>query len=232
MRNPSLKRVFWMAAILVFTAAPGHSQSHETPAPIDEQGCLTLSTPYDDNPALQDALLLKNTWIKPDPSPLEKIFWKARRIVYVDDRSQDRWQAPLVTGSRMAGDCEDKALWLYSQLKVNGYSNVRLVIGRHRLHDATTHAWVMYTDDKAETLILDPTQNNRIWPVTKFMSGFYQPLYSFDGLLRYKHLDQAASAAETGCIDYPTEAIARFSRYRFAAFILFLRLLPVGIFAL
>ena len=117
----------------------------------------------------------------------EELFIQARSIRYVPDDARDHWQTPQETRSRWAGDCEDKAVWLYAQLKQNGYPNVRLVVGRQRSVDKNFHVWVSMPDGQGGSLVLDPTAQKKIWNHKDFLEGQYKPLYSFDGIHRYRH---------------------------------------------
>ena len=118
----------------------------------------------------------------------DELFIQARSIRYVpDEPGQDYWQTPQETQARWAGDCEDKAIWLYAQLKQNGYANVRLVIGRYRAMDKNYHVWVSMSDGQDGVFIFDPTAQKRVWKTSDFTEEFYKPLYSFDGMSRYRH---------------------------------------------
>jgi hypothetical protein len=119
--------------------------------------------------------------------PIDALFWKARTFAYVRERGRDEWQAPEVTERRKAGDCEDKALWLYTKLRDAGYENLRLVIGRFRPVDAVYHVWVTYEDGAGVTHLLDPTKQSRVWNLAHVSSGFYRPVFSYDGWVRYRH---------------------------------------------
>ncbi len=123
----------------------------------------------------------------PSGDSAESLFWKARSFRYVSDGDTDYWQTPQETEARHTGDCEDKALWLFYELKQNGYSNALLVIGKYRQMDLKYHVWVTYTDDSGETIVLDPTIQKRPWTLGNFSGDFYLPLYSFDGHNRYRN---------------------------------------------
>ena len=119
---------------------------------------------------------------------MESLFLKAKSIRYVPDKKgQDYWQTPLETEARWSGDCEDKAVWLYAQLKQNGFQDVRLVVGRFRNVSRDFHVWVTLSDSSNDFYVLDPTSQKRLWKSSEFPQGYYHPLYSFDGSNRYKH---------------------------------------------
>ncbi len=118
----------------------------------------------------------------------EGLFIQAHSMRYIADPSRrDTWQTPEETQARWAGDCEDKALWLFANLKKNGYSNVRLVVGRYRSTDRNYHVWVTMADGQGNVFILDPTIQKKIWRNSDFGEGTYRALYSFDGMNRYRH---------------------------------------------
>jgi len=98
----------------------------------------------------------------------------------------DCWQLPEETESRGAGDCEDKAIWLYARLLQTGFEDVRLVVGKYQIEQAVYHAWVVYylTD---KIYILDPTVNVGLWEARRYPEGFYKPLYSYSKANRWSH---------------------------------------------
>ena len=126
----------------------------------------------------------------PHRSSLEELFAIARAFRYSRDRGGDYWQTPQETSQKRSGDCEDKAVWLYAQLKQNGIENVRLVIGKHKSMDRNYHVWVQVRDPDGSVLILDPAVQKRIWRSGDFSGGFYNALYSYDGKNRFKHTKQ------------------------------------------
>jgi hypothetical protein len=155
---------------------------------LDLYGCPTETTPFDRKVGLHEAMT------PPYPNgrscrlpSLHDLFWKARTFAYVRDPGRDEWQAPEVTERRKAGDCEDKALWLYTKLRAAGYDNLRLVVGRFRPVDAVYHVWVTYEDARGVTHLLDPTLQNRVWNLASVSAGFYRPIFSYDGWVRYRH---------------------------------------------
>ena len=154
---------------------------------LDGHGRLISATPYDHQ--------LKQTGILIAYGPgqntrsADDLFNQARAFRYeADPAGQDYWQTPDETEARWAGDCEDKAVWLYAQLKDNGYRGVRLVVGRQNSVLQGFHVWVTLEDTGGTGFyVLDPTMMKRIWHSTDFPEGYYRPLYSFDGLNRYRH---------------------------------------------
>ena len=150
-------------------------------------GSLIQTTPYDGK--MSEAGILVDYLPAGRIETAESLFLKARSIRYTSDGTgADHWQSPAETESRWAGDCEDKAIWLYTQLKMNGYRHVRLVVGRHRSISSGFHVWVTFSDENGENLyVLDPTAQKRIWRSEDFAEGTYKPAFSFDGIARYRH---------------------------------------------
>ena len=151
-------------------------------------GSLIQATPYDRRISAAGVL---STETAAGPAGLrssDELFSQARSMRYeADAKGQDYWQTPEETQARWAGDCEDKALWLFAHLKKNGHSNVRLVVGRYRSMDRNYHVWVTMADGQNNVWVLDPTAQKKIWKDSDFGKGYYKPLYSFDGINRYRH---------------------------------------------
>ena len=151
------------------------------------QASLVSATPYDSRIA-QAGLPSIPTGIRTVRSS-EDLFDTARSFRYrKDERGRDYWQTPQETEASWAGDCEDKSLWLFAQMKINGFDKTRLVIGRQNASSKGLHVWVTLMEDNGSPLyILDPTNQKRIWKITDFSEGEYRPVYSFDGSNRYRH---------------------------------------------
>jgi hypothetical protein len=98
----------------------------------------------------------------------------------------DWWQLPEETERRGAGDCEDKAIWLYAKLLEEGFEDVRLVVGKYRTDQPGCHAWVVYYHSE-KVYILDPTKAGRPWQAKHYPKGFYWPLYSYSKDNRWCH---------------------------------------------
>lgn len=150
------------------------------------QGRLIAATPYDTRMA-QAGILSLSAPLQ-NFNSIDALFMKARAFRYKEDaRGNDHWQSPEETESRWAGDCEDKAVWLFYQLKMNGAQDARLVIGKQNAASKGLHVWVALTEPNGSFRILDPTAQKRIWSSTDLSAGSYRPLYSFDGINRYRH---------------------------------------------
>ena len=151
-------------------------------------GYLIQATPFDHKMDSAGALSLHGfAPLLESVRSSDELFIQAHSIRYVPDGAVDYWQTPEETEQRWAGDCEDKAIWLYARLKQNGYFNARLVIGRYRPTDRSYHVWVSMPDGQNGVFILDPTAQKKIWKSLDFSEGFYRPSYSFDGINRYRH---------------------------------------------
>jgi hypothetical protein len=81
-------------------------------------------------------------------------------------------------------DCKGKALALYDRLQLNGATNVRFVIGKRRMSDSLTHAWLEW-DTQMGTLLLDPTFN---WTATIKLDDrrSYIAFYGYEGAHKYQ----------------------------------------------
>ena len=158
-------------------------------ADLPTSGRLIQATPFDGKISKTGVF---NTEILENPTTtqsesVESLFFKASRFRYVSDNNGDHWQTPKETDQRQAGDCEDKAIWLFAQLKQNGYANTRVVIGKYRPFERKYHVWVTYTDNSGHAFVLDPAIQKRVWDTQSFSQEFYQPIYSFDGIHKYRH---------------------------------------------
>ena len=104
-----------------------------------------------------------------------------------------RWRTPAEVKSAQVGDCKGKAVVLYEEMRANGARNVRLVIGKHRMEDLRTHAWVEWETAKG-TFLLDPTFN---WTAEKTEQrdwSAYVPFYAYDGSHKYRAFNPALIA--------------------------------------
>lgn len=188
MFNKVHRKLTGMAAIVILVSLllPAAGQS----AMDALGGSLIQATPFDHKLMMAGGFETRFAGIVSGTSlpSSDGLFLQAHSIRYVADPvQQDHWQTPEETQARWAGDCEDKAVWLFAQLKKSGYSNVRLVVGRYRSLDKNYHVWVTMADDSGHILILDPTAQRRVWKNTDFGQEYYKALYSFDGFNRYRH---------------------------------------------
>ena len=166
-------------AALLISSTPLH-------ASLVMGGRLIPQTPFDSR--LMSAGILNLQVPAHTSNNLDTIFGQAKAFRYKSDaHGNDHWQTPEETEARWAGDCEDKAVWLFAQLKKNGYEGARLVVGRKDPSSNVLHAWVTLDDGSGNFFLLDPTAFKRVWRSTDFSDGSYKPLYSFDGTNRYRH---------------------------------------------
>lgn len=112
------------------------------------------------------------------PQPVDLLFRMAKSFRYRSDKlRRDRWQSADETSRSYSGDCEDKAIWLYTQLRRNGYRDVSLVIGRYGPSSREFHVWVTYQDENGQWMLLDPTIQRKPWPVSRFSTKLYRPAH-------------------------------------------------------
>ena len=112
---------------------------------------------------------------------IENLFLTARAFRYVHSAFNDRWQTAEETATKRSGDCKDKAVWLYAQLRRNGYHNVHLVIGKYRPNETVFHAWVTCVDESGNAYLLDPSLQKGPKEIWDFSEKLYRPIYSFGG---------------------------------------------------
>ena len=115
---------------------------------------------------------------------VEKLFLIAKSFRYAHDSFNDRWQTVEETASKRSGDCKDKAVWLYAQLRRNGYHNTHLVIGKYRAKDSKLHAWVTCVDESGNAYLLDPAVQRAPKDLWGLSRTFYRPIYSFGSIDR------------------------------------------------
>ncbi len=119
---------------------------------------------------------------------LHQLFRTARSFRYVPDDPSDRWQSAKETSLKYQGDCEDKAIWLFTEMRRSGYDQVRLVVGKYRPQDKFLHVWILHRDENADVYLLDPTLQRRPWPLRYFPGRLYRAYCSFDGNERVKKM--------------------------------------------
>ncbi len=117
-----------------------------------------------------------------DPRPAQLLFRVARGLRYSSDRAKtDKWQSADETTKNYGGDCEDKAIWLYTQLRRDGYRDVALHIGKYAPSSKKFHMWVSYVDEADRTILMDPTIQIKPWDVTKFSEKNYRSSHILTG---------------------------------------------------
>ena len=114
--------------------------------------------------------------------PLRLLFIKARLIHYSWDKLKtEHWQSADETSRVFSGSCADKAIWLYTHLRRNGYGNASLVIGRYSPSSKVLHMWVTYEEPSGSEMLMDPTIQRKPWKATDFSTRFYKPLLVING---------------------------------------------------
>ena len=151
-------------------------------------GRLVQGTPFDGRMRSAGCFnLMPNKFVLENRRSIEELFAVARSFRYVGDLDGDSWQSAEETEARHAGDCEDKAIWLFARLTQNGYYNVLLTVGWYRRFDERLHVWVVCSDKNGNVYLLDPSMQKRIWSLTAIDSGFYKPVYAYDGTNKYQY---------------------------------------------
>lgn len=118
---------------------------------------------------------------------IQAIFDEAASFKYRKDGSGDSWQTPSVTKELKTGDCEDLAVWVYGELKKNGYAGIRIMVGKLEAADAAYHTWTVCVSPEGDDLIIDPALQQKIWKRSDLLPEIYLPFYSFDGQFKYAH---------------------------------------------
>jgi len=172
-----------MLVICGLYSSPGIGFSQEASL----QGWIASRTPFDRKIASTQLFYRQLQRTAEPAQSMDELFFVAQRFRYRED-SRDNWQSPAQTQMRHAGDCEDKAIWLYAKLKSNGYDQIRFVIGKYRSFEHRFHVWLTYADERGETFLLDPSNQKKIWKLGSFSKGFYKPYFSYDDENKYRHL--------------------------------------------
>ncbi len=95
------------------------------------------------------------------------------------------WQTPAEVDFAQAADCKGKAVALYAQMRRNGATNVRVVVGKRQIYNTITHAWLEW-ETKEGSYVLDPTFNEMPTKTTQLDAMTYIPLYAYDGEHKYR----------------------------------------------
>src|ERR1700730_10167927 len=132
-------------------------------------------------------------------------------------RYSREWQTPSEVETTREADCKVKALALYDRMQLNGATNVRFVIGKRRVNDSLTHAWLEWETEMG-TVLLDPTFN---WTAAIKANDrrSYIAFYGYEGAHKYqashsllvnRHLGARSPAAPSqGVISRPTRSTWR-----------------------
>jgi predicted transglutaminase-like cysteine proteinase len=95
------------------------------------------------------------------------------------------WKTPAEAQSGAPADCKAKAVALYEKMRVNGATNVRLVIGKRTSSSRQTHAWLAW-DTQDGSYVLDPTFNWTACAALQVGKRNYQPLYAYAGKKKFR----------------------------------------------
>src|ERR1700730_15126279 len=99
-------------------------------------------------------------------------------------RYSREWQTPSEVEAARVADCKGKALALYDRMQLNGATNLRFVIGKRRVSDSLTHAWLEWETERG-IVLLDPTFN---WTAAIKMDDrrSYIAFYEYEGAHKYQ----------------------------------------------
>ncbi len=145
-------------------------------------GCVVESSPFYDK-LLKAGVFEVSPQAVTNPEPMPVLLMKAHLFRYREEdyKKKEKWQSAEETARAFQGDCADKAIWLYTHMRQNGYQNVSLVIGRYSPSSRVLHAWVTYVEPSGTTLLLDPTMQRKPWKITDFSKRYYKPVYALSG---------------------------------------------------
>ena len=172
------KRILWIGVLLILA---GHSPAFADPH--FSTGCLIQYTPFY-NRLLSAGIfdpIIRSSIPFNQAQPMQMLFRMARSFHYTSDRKHDLWQSAEETSKNYGGDCEDKAIWLYTKMRQNGYQNVSLVIGKYGPNSREFHMWVTYKNESGENLLLDPTIQRKPWKIDAFPKRLYHPIHILSG---------------------------------------------------
>ena len=175
-------RTSWVLGLVLLSAVWTAPVVH-CAEPIFNTGCMVETSPFYDK-LLRAGVFDTVTQPALRAEPMQVLLMKAHLFRYTsEDRSKkETWQSADETARIFQGDCADKAIWLYTHLKKNGYQNVSLIIGRYSPSSRVLHMWVTYVEPSSgNTLLLDPTMQRKAWKVTDFPKRFYKPVYILNG---------------------------------------------------
>ncbi len=172
------------------TLTPDFSPASSYVSSYDHVGIPIQATPYDKRyKKIENDKRYKKVekHLEVSYKKVKKYLKKASKFKYNgDSRGADNWQLPFETEKSGAGDCDDKAIWLYSKLIKEGIGDVRLVLGNYKRGELSVHMWVNWYHD-GQVFILDTTIDNCIRPAEQYSKDYYQPFYSFHKGKKWKH---------------------------------------------
>jgi hypothetical protein len=152
-------------------------------------GSSTSRTPYDPylTPVWEVFRRLGGT--QPDRAEVEQLVREGRGFRYVFKKEQPYVpQTPEQTEATKSGDCKAKSLWLASKMNCR---NLRFVIGKFRLNDPQSHAWLIWEAPDG-WLVLDATNYSRVLDPDQLSPSQLVPTYSYAPGGKYAHTVSAA----------------------------------------
>jgi predicted transglutaminase-like cysteine proteinase len=132
-------------------------------------------------------------------------------------RFSREWRTPSEVEAARVADCKGKALALYDRMQLNGATNMRFVIGKRRVSDSLTHAWLEWETEMG-TILLDPTFN---WTAAIKVGDrrSYVAFYGYEGAHKYQATNsllanrtlaiRSPAAPSQGVITRPTRSTLR-----------------------
>jgi len=153
-------------------------------------GSTTSRTPYDSYLAPMWQVFRRLGGAEPDRAAVEQLIHESRRFRYAYKKRQPYVpQTPEQTETTKCGDCKAKSLWLAAKMKSR---KVRFVIGKAKVGDAASHAWLMW-DGPEGWLILDATRYSRPLVPERLSPSEFVPTYSYAPGGKYAHTVSAAA---------------------------------------
>ena len=170
------KALFSLVTLVCLAASSGFAQT---------MLFTVASTPYDHQMTRVSQVLHRPVLAHSDRTSLLALDSWITSLREMPYRYSPKWRTPREVLSARMGDCKGKAVALYEKLRAHGARNVRLVIGKHRVDDMRTHAWVEWQTGQG-TLLLDPTFNWRATRADVQDFSSYIPFYAYDGSHKYR----------------------------------------------
>ncbi|HEV3244059.1 MAG TPA: hypothetical protein VGZ31_06580 [Chthoniobacterales bacterium] len=202
------KQALWFLIVLLGWTSVGSSQS--TFLEVE-------STPYDKQMARVHPTLTAPSGYMIDGISFALVNEWMIELRAMHYRYSREWQTPSEVEAVRVADCKGKAVALYDRMQLNGATNVRLVIGKRRVNDSLTHAWLEWETEMG-TVLLDPTFN---WTAAIKANDrrSYIAFYGYEGAHKYqaansllvnRHLGARSPAAPSqGVISRPTRSTWR-----------------------
>jgi hypothetical protein len=154
------------------------------------------STPYDKQMARILPVLGTGAHYAPDPLLLTRVNGWINDLYSIPYAYCPHWNTPVEVQSAPFADCKGKAVALYVNMKSYGATNLRIVIGKRRVADFKTHAWLEWQTKNGKYL-LDPTFNEMAPETTWTNPSAYIPFYAYDGAHKYRADNHRSSTVVT-----------------------------------